>query len=138
MAELQKLIRQWKSRRITDSTISKLLDLYLGLTAYMNEEQVYPIENFYDIRLSLRFPTTQMLIETVKRCQSFCFITDDDHTHIRAFYSPLWHDGKPENDIKPQTSPQDLPQESAQELPQAFAVDNIYNITSVPLKMGRY
>ena len=42
--ELQKIIKQWKSRKITDSTISKLLDLYLGLTAYMNEEKVYPIE----------------------------------------------------------------------------------------------
>lgn len=37
--ELQKIIKQWKSRKITDSTISKLLDLYLGLTAYMYNPQ---------------------------------------------------------------------------------------------------
>ena len=34
--ELRKTIGLWKSRKITDSTISKLLDLYLGVTAYMN------------------------------------------------------------------------------------------------------
>ena len=35
--ELRKTIGLWKSRKITDSTISKLLDLYLGVTAYMND-----------------------------------------------------------------------------------------------------
>ena len=47
--ELQKTIGQWKSRKITDSTIAKLLELMLGMTAYMNEDAVYPVENFYDI-----------------------------------------------------------------------------------------
>lgn len=89
--ELQKIIKQWKSRKITDSTISKLLDLYLGLTAYMNEEKVYPIENFYDIKMSLRFSTTQSLIEAIKRSQSFEFIQDDKAKQIKAFYSPLWY-----------------------------------------------
>lgn len=128
VAELQKLIRQWKSRKITDSTISKLLDLYLGLTAYMNEERAYPIENFYDIKLSLRFPTTQMLIEAVKRCQSFPFVTDEDGTHIKAFYSPLWHEKRSETSLLPQTSAQELPQKSPQASVQTFAMDNIYNI----------
>ena len=31
--ELQKTIGQWKSRKITDSTIAKLLELMLGMTA---------------------------------------------------------------------------------------------------------
>ena len=44
--ELQKTIGQWKSRKITDSTIAKLLELMLGMTAYMNEDAVYPVENF--------------------------------------------------------------------------------------------
>ena len=43
--ELQKTIGQWKSWKITDSTVSKLLDLMLGMTAYMNEDAVYPVEN---------------------------------------------------------------------------------------------
>ena len=37
--ELRKTIGLWKSRKITDSTISKLLDLYLGVTAYMNRSE---------------------------------------------------------------------------------------------------
>ena len=52
--ELRKTIGLWKSRKITDSTISKLLDLYLGVTAYMNDEAVYPVENFYDLGQAVR------------------------------------------------------------------------------------
>ena len=44
--ELQKTIGQWKSRKITDSTVAKLLELLLGMPAYMNEDAVYPVENF--------------------------------------------------------------------------------------------
>ena len=40
--ELQKTIGQWKSRKITDSTVAKLLELLLGMPAYMNEDAVYP------------------------------------------------------------------------------------------------
>lgn len=121
--ELQKIIKQWKSRKITDSTISKLLDLYLGLTAYMNEEKVYPIENFYDIKMSLRFSTTQSLIEAIKRSQSFEFIQDDKAKQIKAFYSPLWYHTNSKNktnEIINTTS-------ASPNLSQTFAEDNIYN-----------
>lgn len=128
ITELQKTIGLWKNRKITDSAIPKLLNLYLGLTPYMNSEQVYPVENFYDIRLSLRFTTTQALIEAVKNCQSFGFIQNEDRKQITAFYSPLWHDNESEKltnetDIQPGL-PQILPQTPAQ----TSAVDNIYNI----------
>lgn len=53
--ELQKTIGQWKSRKITDSTVAKLLELLFGMPAYMNEDAVYPVENFYDISKSLKF-----------------------------------------------------------------------------------
>lgn len=66
ITELQKIIKIWRSRKITDSTIPKLLDLYLGMIAYMNDKHIYPVENFYDIKMSLRFSTTQSLIEAVK------------------------------------------------------------------------
>ena len=62
ITELQKTIKIWRSRKITDSTIPKLLDLYLGLTAYMNDKHIYPVENFYDIKTvsytHLTLPTT--------------------------------------------------------------------------------
>jgi len=130
--ELQKTIRQWRSCKITDSTIPKLLDLYLGLTAYMNEAKVYPIENYYDIKISLRFTTTQALIEAVKKSRSFGFILDSEQKQIRAFYSPLWYDCNseiPTNKVSESTeSPQTLPQAFAQ----TSAVDNnIYNINNI-------
>ena len=65
--ELRKTIGLWKSRKITDSTISKLLDLYLGVTAYMNDEAVYPVENFYDLGLSLKF----LSLESKRCCGKF-------------------------------------------------------------------
>ena len=128
VAELQKILRLWKSCKITDSTIPKLLELYLGLTAYMNDEQVYPVENFYDIKLALRFSTTQALVEAVKRCQSFRFIPDRTMKQIQAFYSPLWHDGISEKETKETAASTGLLQDLPQAFAQTFAVDNIYNI----------
>lgn len=128
VAELQKTIRMWRSCKITDSTISKLLELYLGLTAYMNDEWVYPIENFYDIKLSLRFSTTQALVEAVKQCRSFKFILNDERSRIQAFYSPLWHDEQSENTTDKAALPAAVPQNLPQAFAQTFAADNIYNI----------
>lgn len=90
VAELQKMIHVWKSRRITDSTVSKLLELYLGLTGYMNGQKEYPQENFYDIRNSLRFATTQAMVEAVKSSGSFPFVTDPATGAVKAFRSPLY------------------------------------------------
>lgn len=128
ITELQKTIKIWRSRKITDSTIPKLLDLYLGMTAYMNDKHIYPIENFYDIKMSLRFSTTQSLIEAVKTSQSFKFIIDENQKQIKAFYSPLCHD----ENSKLETKEDNKTPQSSLNLPQAFAqtlaVDNIYNI----------
>ena len=45
--EIQKMIHQWKNRGINDPTVTKLLDLHLGMPAYMNESGIYPLCNFY-------------------------------------------------------------------------------------------
>lgn len=58
ISETQKMIHQWKRRGLNAPTITKLLDLYLGMPAYMNTKGIYPLCNFYDIRLSLRFSYT--------------------------------------------------------------------------------
>lgn len=92
VAQLQKMMHTWKSRNITDATTTKLLELYLGLTGYMNSQKVYPQENFYEIRNSLRFSTTQALIEAMKRSQSFPFTTDPATGAVKAFWSPLYHE----------------------------------------------
>lgn len=122
ISEMQKMIHQWKKRGINDPTITKLLDLYLGMPAYMNIQGMYPLCNFYDIRLSLRFAYTSTLITAVTNCQSFGMVWDDTHTKIIAFYSPLWHQKKKET-----------PQDSAQKTPQDLAFNNniIYNINNI-------
>ena len=42
--EIQKMIHQWKAWGVSDSACLKLLDLYLGMPHFMNEDGVYPIK----------------------------------------------------------------------------------------------
>lgn len=90
ITDLQKIIRMWRSRNITDSNIPKLLELYLGQTAYMNAEGEYPIENFYDLCQSLRFRHTSTMLNSIKQCNSFCIRPAENTYTLSAFYSPLW------------------------------------------------
>ena len=126
ISETQKMIHQWKRRGVNDPTITKLLDLYLGMPAYMNSQGIYPLCNFYDLRLSLRFSYTSALVAAVTNCQSFGMIWNEAHTKIIAFYSPLWYhkeDGKP---MEP-------PQHPARKTPQDAAFNNniVYNINNI-------
>ena len=57
ICEIQKMIHQWKNRGINDPTVTKLLDLHLGMPAYMNESGIYPLCNFYYI---LKSATTRL------------------------------------------------------------------------------
>lgn len=121
--ELQKTIGQWKKRKITDSTEAKLLELYLGMTAFMNEERVYPLENFYDISVGLRFKNTRCMTEAVRQCGSFGIAPDRNVYGMKAFYSLLWHE-KGAQDGLPQT---DDSGETPGTLPGNFPTDDIYN-----------
>ena len=106
--ELRKTIGLWKSRKITDSTISKLLDLYLGVTAYMNDEAVYPVENFYDLGLSLKFKNARCLVEAVRQSRSFGIVPDGNVYGMKSFYSYLWK-AKDAAESLPETLPETLP-----------------------------
>lgn len=127
ISETQKMIHQWKGRGVNDPTITKLLDLYLGMPAYMNSKGIYPLCNFYDIRLSLRFSYTSALVAAVTNCRSFGMIWDEAHTKIIAFYSPLWYH---KEDGNPMESPQDpvlkTPQDSAFNSNILYNINNIY------------
>lgn len=106
--ELQKIIGQWKRRKITDSTVTKLLDLYLGMTAYMDGERAYPVENFYDISVGLRFKNTRCMTEAVRQCGSFGIVPEGNVYGMKAFYSVLWHEKTEE---EPGTLPGNFPQD---------------------------
>lgn len=128
ICEIQKMIHQWKNRGINDPTVTKLLDLHLGMPAYMNESGIYPLCNFYYIRIALKFSYTTALITAVTDCHTFGLIWDEGHTKIIAFYSPLWyHKSDKETKNVQQDSAQKTPQDSAQD--SAFFNSNIlYNI----------
>lgn len=113
IAELQKTIDLWKSRKITDSVIPKLLRLYLGMTAYMNQEKVYPVENFYELSIALAFKNARFLAEAVKRCGSFGITPEKNIYGMKLFYSPLWV-GK--------VSQEELPDK----FPETYPIDDIY------------
>jgi len=138
--EIQKMIHQWKNRGINDPTVTKLLDLHLGMPAYMNESGIYPLCNFYYIRIALKFSYTTALITAVTDCHTFGLIWDEGHTKIIAFYSPLWyHKSDKETKNVQQDSAQKTPQDSAQD--SAFFnsnilynINNIYSPKEIPLK----
>lgn len=115
VTELQKTLGLWKSRKITDSVIPKLLHLYLGMTAYMNQGKVYPVDNFYEISIALAFKNAKFLTEAVKRCGSFGIVPERNTYGIKYFYSPLWIE---------KISSEELPEK----FPETFPQDNIYNI----------
>ena len=108
--EIQKMIHQWKNRGINDPTVTKLLDLHLGMPAYMNESGIYPLCNFYYIRIALKFSYTTALITAVTDCHTFGLIWDEGHTKIIAFYSPLWYH---KSDKETKNVQQDSAQDSA-------------------------
>lgn len=92
--EVIKLIRQWKRNGVTDAIIPKLLVLYFGESAYMNNELVYPKENFYDIRIALHFNNTIRMLVDIRRSGSFGITSNMDSMGITNFYSLFIHKGK--------------------------------------------
>lgn len=125
VAGLKKMMHIWKSRNITDSTTTQLPELYLGLTAYMNSRKIYPQENFYEIRNSLRFSTTQALIEAMKRSQAFPFVTDPETGAVKAFWSPLYHETNSEIHTEKDNGP------ASQTFAQTFVPTDNNNINNI-------
>ena len=128
VAGLKKMMHIWKSRNITDSTTTQLPELYLGLTAYMNSRKIYPQENFYEIRNSLQFSTTQALIEAMKRSQAFPFVTDPETGAVKAFWSPLYHETNSEIHTEKDNGP--ASQTFAQTFAQTFVPTDNNNINN--------
>lgn len=124
LTELQKIVRMWRNRNITDSYIPKLMELYTGQTAYMNQAGEYPIENFYDLCISLRFKNTAHMIRLVKQCGSFHILHADNTYTMSAFCSPVW---KTEYLTSDSGSDSAETHRSAGALPGDLPMDTIYN-----------
>lgn len=90
--ELQTLIRQWKRKGLKESALLKVLELYLGLPNYMNEQGEYPVHFFYDLAMGLKFRTVTMMLEAIRQSESFGMEPGENKMNIACFYSPLWKD----------------------------------------------
>ena len=128
--ELQTLLRQWRRKGLKEGALLKVLELYLGLPNYMNEQGVYPVYFFYDLAASLKFRTAGNMLDAVKLAGCFGFEPGDNKLNIACFWSPLW---------------KDLPDSTAADaakLLQNLQRDNIYNKinnsldTPLPLSRG--
>ena len=130
--ELQTLLRQWRRRGLREAALLKVLELYLGLPDYMNEQREYPVHFFYELSVSLKFRTVTMMLEAVRLSGSFGWIAGDNRLDVSAIYSPLWK----AVDAKKTESTEKLPAE----LPADLQVGSKYNInnynTPLPLSRG--
>lgn len=88
--ELQTLIRQWRDKGLKEATLSKVLELYLGLPNYMTAMGEYPVHFFYDLSVSLKFRTVITMLEAVKASGSFGWEPGENKMNMSSFYSPLW------------------------------------------------
>jgi len=115
ICEIQKMIHQWKVWGISDSACLKLLDIYLGMPNFMNEEGMYPINNLYQICLALKTIHTSDILEYIKKCKSFELVWNENQTEILAFFTPLWHHQSPKSisaPVSPAVSPVVSPAET--------------------------
>ena len=90
--ELQTLVRQWRRKGLRESALLKVLELYLGLPNYMNEQGEYPVHFFYDLAMGLKFRTVTMMLEAIRQSESFGMEPGENKMNIASFYSPLWKD----------------------------------------------
>lgn len=129
--ELQTLLRQWRRKGLKETALLKVLELYLGLPNYMNEQGTYPVHFFYELAMSLKFRTVTMMLEAVRQSESFGMEPGENKMNIASFYSPLWKE-----------LPADLHAVLHADLHANLQVgSNIYNInniskTSLPLSRG--
>lgn len=88
--ELQTLLRKWRNKGLREAALLKVLELYLGLPDYMNEQGEYPVHFFYEISMCLKFRTVTYMLEAVKLSGSFGWVEGDNRMNVSAIYSPLW------------------------------------------------
>ena len=121
--ELQTLLRQWRRKGLTEGALLKVLELYLGLPNYMNEQGVYPVHFFYDLAASLKFRTAGNMLDAMQLTGSFGMEPGDNKLNIGCFWSPLWRE------LPDSTA--DVAADSAAKLLQNLqAGSNIYNINN--------
>lgn len=70
----RRLIACWHTSGLTDTQIRKMLMLYFGEPAWMNQQKLYDSYRFKDIVEGLRFHSRHDFVEILLRCTGFGFI----------------------------------------------------------------
>lgn len=122
----RKLIASWHSSGLTDTQIRKMLMLYFGEPAWMNQQKLYDSYRFSEIATGLKFRSKEDFLDILLKCTGFGRIwknEKDGHKakNLKAFYTPIWHLAK-EEDLE------NLPDMQEKMHPGDAYNNNIYNI----------
>lgn len=109
----RRLIANWHTSGLTDTQIRKMLMLYFGEPAWMNQQKLYDSYRFSQIATGLRFRSRQEFVELLLRCAGFGFIwknKEKPHTgkNLLAFYTPIWHVSDEKDMVNEQDSDENL------------------------------
>lgn len=109
----RRLIASWHTSGLTDTQIRKMLMLYFGEPAWMNQQKLYDCNRFSQIATGLRFRSRQEFVELLLRCAGFGFIwknKEKPHTgkNLLAFYTPIWHVSDEKDMVNEQDSDENL------------------------------
>lgn len=125
----RRLIASWHTSGLTDTQIRKMLMLYFGEPAWMNQQKLYDSYRFSEIATGLKFRSKEDFLDILLKCTGFGRIwknEKDGHKakNLKAFYTPIWHLAK-EEDLG------NLPDMQEKMHPGDAYNNNIYNITLV-------
>lgn len=93
---LRQLIGSWHRNGVKYADIPRILRLYLGEPAWMNQNKEYSIIMFGEMARGLKYRSRQEFLDTLIKCTGFCFIWKDEQyghqaNNLIAFYTPIWH-----------------------------------------------
>ena len=122
----RRLIASWHTSGLSDVQIRKMLMLYFGEPAWMNQQKLYESYRFSENATGLKFRSKEDFLDILLKCTGFGRIwknEKDGHKakNLKAFYTPIWHLAK-EEDLE------NLPDMQEKMHPGDAYNNNIYNI----------
>lgn len=85
----RKLIASWHSSGLTDTQIRKMLTLYFGEPAWMNQQKLYDSYRFSEIATGLKFRSKEDFLDILLKCTGFGRIWKNEKDGHKAKTSKL-------------------------------------------------
>lgn len=107
----RKLIGSWLTAGLSGAQVYKMLLIYLGDSAWMNTDGMYPCMNFGAMAKGYKFRSTDEFAHCLLRCSGFGFVWKNeqkphDIANLLYFFTPIWHHPK-EGENYAQNSPKE-------------------------------